>query len=126
MKFEFAKYTEITDLVFELQPHLKEEGFERFFICPDVWDNWYIRIVKGYDEEYEKDSDSYIMERNKIEKERKTDKLSLKTVKEIILEDDGSNWDYKQSYDINELIDMLDNGFGINHLKDGNNNQRNI
>lgn len=118
MEFEFAKYTEITDFAHEINPLYKNEGFVRFFICPDVWDYWFVRILKGYDEDYNEDEESYILERNKISKDRKTDKLSLSKVKKIIEEDDGSSWDFQQSYDIDELIDMLDDGFGINNLKD--------
>lgn len=32
MNFEFAKYTEITDFAFEINPNYKKEGFVRFFI----------------------------------------------------------------------------------------------
>lgn len=117
MEFEFAKYTEITDFAHEVNPSYKNEGFVRFFICPDVWDYWFVRILKGYDEDYNEDEDSYILERNKIGKDRKTDNLTLSKIKKIIEEDDGSSWDIQQSYDIDELIDMLDDGFGINNLK---------
>lgn len=36
--------------------------------------------------------------------------------KAIIEDDDGSNWGIEESHDINELIDMLDGGFGILNL----------
>ena len=45
--------------------------------------------------------------------DRKGQKLTLSKVKQIIEEDDGSNWDLQQGYDIEELVDMLDEGFGI-------------
>lgn len=125
MKFEFAKYTEITDFAFEVNPNYKNEGYVRFFICQDVWDFWFVRILKGYeyveDEGYIENEDNYILERNKISMDKKGQKLTLLKVREIILEDDGSNWDLQQSEDIDELIDMLADVFGINNLKEKEN-----
>lgn len=118
MEFKFAQYTEITDYVHKLKPESKDEGFVRFFICPDVWDYWFIRILEGYNEDYEQEEGSYIMERNKIEMDRKGENLSLSKLKRIVLEDDGSNWDFQQSFDIEELVDMLDEGFGILNRKE--------
>jgi hypothetical protein len=48
MNFEFAKYTEITDYAMKHNPDYKASGYERIFICPDVWDFWLVRILKGY------------------------------------------------------------------------------
>lgn len=122
MEFKFANYTEITDYAFKVNPNYKNEGFVRFFICPDVWDFWFVRILKGYendDEEgYIENPENYILERNKIEMDRKGQKLTLAKVKQIIEEDDGSNWDLQQGYDIEDLIDMLDDGFGILNRKE--------
>jgi|DEB19_MinimDraft_2_1074335.scaffolds.fasta_scaffold24575_2 hypothetical protein len=122
MNFEFAKYTEITDYAFKVNPSYKNDKYVRFFICQDVWDFWFVRILKGYenDEEegYVENPDNYILERNKIEMDRKGQKLTLSKVKQIIEEDDGSNWDLQQGYDIEELVDMLDEGFGIINRQD--------
>lgn len=115
--FEFAKYTEITDFAFKVNPNYKEEGYIRFFICPDVWDFWFVRILEGYNKDYEKEEGCYVLERNKIEMDRKGENLNLSKLKKLILEDDGSNWNLEESFDINELIDMIDGGFGINNLK---------
>jgi len=115
--FEFATYTEITDLAFSIEPKYKEEGYIRFFICPDTWDYWFVRILKDVNEDYEDEIGSYMLERNKITKDFKTEKLTLLKTKIIINEDDRSNWDNQQSYDLQDLIDMLDDGFGINNLK---------
>lgn len=121
MEFEFAKYTEITDYALKVNPNYKDEGFVRFFICQDVWDFWFVRILKGYeddeDEGYIENEDNYILERNKIEMDKKGQKLTLSKLKQIIQEDDGSNWDLQQGYDIEKLIDMLDDGFGILNRK---------
>jgi hypothetical protein len=113
MKFEFAKYTEITDYAFNINPEYKNNGYVRLFICPDVWDYWFVRILKDVNEEYEYEEGSFVLERNKIEMDRKGEKLSLTKLRRIIEEDDFSNWDIKQGFDLEELIDMLDDGFGI-------------
>ena len=118
MEFEFAKYTEITDYAFKVNPDYKNERFVRFFICPDVWDFWFVRILEGYNEDYEQEEGSFILERNKIEMDSKDEKLTLSKLKRIIEEDDGSNWDFQQGFDVEELIDMLDNGFGILNRKE--------
>lgn len=117
MEFEFAKYTEITDLVFKLKPEMKNEGYVRFFICPDVYDFWYVRILEGFNEDYEREEGSFILERDKISMDRKGEKLTLSKVKMIIQDDDGSNYDLEQGYDLEELIDWLDDGFGILNRK---------
>lgn len=119
MKFEFGKYTEITDLAFKVNPQYKNEGFVRFFICPDVWDTWFVRILEGYNEDYEREEGSYILERNNVPNDTKGQKLTISRVRKIIEEDSGENWDYEQNCDVNELIDMLDDGFGILNLKQG-------
>ena len=122
MNFEFAKYTEITDYAFKVNPSYKNDKYVRFFICQDVWDFWFVRILKGYENNeeqgYIENPENYILERNKIEMDRKGQKLTLSKVKQIIEEDDGSNWDLQQGYDIEELIDMLDEGFGIINRQD--------
>ena len=122
MNFEFAKYTEITDYAFKVNPSYKNDKYVRFFICQDVWDFWYVRILKGYENDdeqgYIENEDNYILERNKIEMDRKGQKLTLSKVKQIIEEDDGSNWDLQQGYNIEELVDMLDEGFGIINRQD--------
>lgn len=122
LTFEFAKYTEITDLAFEVNPEYKNSGYVRFFICPDVHDFWFVRILKGYrnddTEGYVNDEDNYILERNNISMDKKAEKLTISKVKQIIEGDDFSNYDLQQGYDIDELIDIIDNGFGILNRKD--------
>ena len=49
--------------------------------------------------------------------DRKCEKLTLSKLKQIIEKDDGSSWDLQQGYDIEELVDMLDEGFGIINRK---------
>lgn len=122
MEFKFAHYTEITDYAFKVNPSYKNGGYVRFFICPDVWDFWFVRILKGYeyDEEegYVENPNNYILERNKIEMDRKGQNLTLSKLKQLIEDDDCSNWDLQQGYDIEELIDMLDNDYEIINRKE--------
>lgn len=118
MEFQFAKYTEITDFVFQIKPEYKEQGYVRFFICPDVWDFWLVGILEGYNEDYIEEPGSFLLERTKVEMNCKSEKLTLSKVKRIIEEDDGGNWDLQQSYDIEELVDMIDDGFGIINRKE--------
>lgn len=124
MKFEFAKYTEITDFAFEVNPSYRNDKYVRFFICQDVWDFWFVRILKGYeyDEEqgYVENENNYILERNKIEMDKKGQQLTMRKVRQIIEDDDGSNWDLQQGEDIEELIDMLDDSFGIINRQSSN------
>lgn len=75
--FDFAKYTEVTDLA---------------FICQDVNDYWLVRILKGYNEDYEKDEDSSLMERDKIAKNHKSDRLTLSKTRAILKKDKFENW----------------------------------
>ena len=117
MTLEFGKYTEITDFAFKVNPNYKNEGFIRFFICPDVNTFWFVRILEGYNEDYETEDGSYILERNNIEKNDKSEKLTVSKVRKIIEEDSGDNWDITQSFDLDDLISDLDGGFGINDLK---------
>lgn len=70
---EFAKYYNVSDIVdvmikneeIDCYP-IGEEKFEGVYICMDTNDFWISRINKGYNEEYEKDENKYLVERNKI------------------------------------------------------------
>ena len=115
MKFEFAKYTEITDLAFK--HGIGYDSYVRFFICPDVNDTWFVRILEGFNEDYDKEDGMYILERNNIPNEYKGQNLTVKRVVDIIKNDSGENWDIESSDDLDYLIDMLDDGFGILNLK---------
>jgi hypothetical protein len=118
MEFEFAKYTEITELAFKVNPTYKKEGYIRFFICPDVWDFWFIRILKDVNKDYETEDGCFLMERNKIAMDKKGERLTTKKVKQIIEDDCGDGWDNEESHDLNNLIEMLDDGFGILNLEE--------
>ena len=117
MKFEFGKFTEITDLAFEVNPNYKQEGYIRFFICPHVNDFWFARVLKDTNEDYEKQEGVFLLERNNIWKQ-KSETLNINKVKRFIEEDDGSNWDIKEYRSIEMLIEDIDGGFGILNLKE--------
>jgi hypothetical protein len=114
MKFEFAKYTEITEL-YKKHGNLQEgDGYIRFFICLDTNDFWLIRVIEGVNEEYEREEGVYLLERNNIRKESKGQDLSLSKVIELIKADEFDNWDIKEYSDLDELIEDIDGGYGLN------------
>ena len=92
--------------------------YKRLFICPDVNNFWLVRILKGFDEDYEEDNDSYILERTGLYMEVKGQSLNCLLLKELLLEDDFINWDMYVSYDLKELLDRVDDGYGILNLKE--------
>lgn len=115
LKFEFGKYTEITDLAFKLNPSYKENGYVRFFICPDTNDFWFVRVLEGVNEDYEDEEGVYLIERNNIRKAR-GEKLTLQKTKDIILDDDGCNYDILECDSMDEVIENIADIFGINNL----------
>jgi hypothetical protein len=118
MEFEFAKYTEITEFVRKVRPELFKQGYIRFFICPDVLDFWLCRILKDTNEEYETEEGTFLLERDKIAMDKKGENLSVSKVRRIIENDELANWDCQESDDLEELIEMIDNGFGILNLQE--------
>ncbi len=99
-------YQEVTTQVFEADPSYKEEGYVRFFLCRDVKDAWFVRILKDVNGEYEPEPGKFLIERNLIYG-RNT------PLYKIIQEDDRSNWDYCECDSMKEVEDILDNGFGL-------------
>lgn len=115
MKFEFGKYTEITDLYKKHSEALSEgDGYIKFFICLDVNDIWLIRVIEDMNSDYEEEIGSYLLERNNIPKERKSDDLTLPKVIEIIKNDEFDNWDVEQYEDLDMLMEDVDGGYGLN------------
>jgi len=114
MEFEFAKYTEITELYKKHSLSLQDgDGYIRFFICPDVHTFWLARVIEGFNESYEKEEGSFLIERNNIEKKDRSEKLTKQKVVDIIEDDDFSNWDIYECQSMEEVIDILDDGNGI-------------
>lgn len=70
---EFAKYYDVSNIVNEMMEEkeiccypIGEEKFCGVYVCMDTNDFWIVRINKGYDEDYERNEDKYLVERNKI------------------------------------------------------------
>ena len=115
MKFEFAKYTDVTELYKKYNDDLHDgDGYIRFCMCLDVNDIWIARVLEGFNEEYEKEKGCYLLERDRVAKRYKTEGLSLNKAIELIKEDDFSSWDVKEYLDLEELIQDIDGGYGIN------------
>ena len=69
MKFEFAKYTYITELYKKHSSNLMEgDGYIKFFICLYTNDIWLARVIEGFNEHYEEEDGVYLLERNNIPK----------------------------------------------------------
>lgn len=116
MIFEFAKYTEITAQYLKLRPELKDSGYIRFFICPDVNDAHLVRVLKDTNENYETEEGVYLLEFENIPNKRKGEDINLIKLNKIITKDELENWDIKEYQDLSDLIEDLDSGFGINNL----------
>ena len=118
MKFEFAKYTEATELAFKVNPEYQSNGYERVFLCCDTKVFWIARILKGYGEDYEAVEGSYIVEREKVDKCSRSEKLSRSKAENLLANDEFENWDYEVYDCLKDAIESLDGGFGINDLSE--------
>ena len=114
MKFEFAKYTEVTTLAHSLDPDYKANGYTRIFLCPDVNDIWLARILPNHNIDYDPFDGIFILERNNIQKPFKGMELTKKIAEHILLTDDFSSWDFIECFSEEECIENLEDGFGIN------------
>lgn len=113
MRFEFAKATDITTFAKSEMPEMYGE-YEKIYITPDTNDYHILRILKGFDEDYEVNENKVIIEHQMIPK-TKTDKIhTLEKLRKILEEDDGGNYDYKVKNSVEECIEIVDGGFGIN------------
>lgn len=115
MKFEFAKYHDITTIAHKHSEEYK--GYKKIFLCVDVNDFWIARIQEGYNEDYEREEGKWMVERNKIGKDSKKQTIEglhqIKKVLDLDLEDGLSNWDYEVRDSEEEVVDLLDDGFGF-------------
>lgn len=118
MKFEFAKYSEITDYAFERSFMYKNDGYTRLFICPDVWDFQLIRVLPGFNKDYEPEEGKILVEHNMIPMDRKCQTLTIRKLNEIIDEDDFSNYDYFEFTNMEDVIDSIADIHGILNLKE--------
>ena len=121
MKFEFAKYTDVTKYAKELSKENGDMGeykiYEKILICPDTNDTWVARVQVGYNSDYNTVKDAVIIERNNIDGEgaKYTNINAVDFCKKILMADmeDGCNWDVTDCDSIEDAIERLDDGFGI-------------
>ncbi len=114
MKFEFAKATDITKFAQSRMPEMYQE-YEKIYITPDTNDYHILRILKGFDEDYEPNNDKVILEHQLIPKDKKEEGIhSLEKLLKILDQDDGGNYDYLVRDTFEECIKIVDGGFGIN------------
>ena len=116
MKLDFAKYHDITTVAKRFNAEYNQ--YERIFICVDVFDFWIVRILKGHrhdeDEGYVEDEDNYILERNKIAKNRRSDHIeNIIQLTKVLKQDEFDNWDCENCDSLEEAIEMLDDGLGM-------------
>lgn len=79
---EYAKYYDVSKLVDEMQEKeeiysypVGDDKFKGVYVCMDTEDFWISRILKGYNEKYEENENTYLVERNKISIYNVMDKL---------------------------------------------------
>ena len=114
MKFEFAKYTDVTKLAFELNPEYEKNSYVKVFLCEDTKVFWISRVLKGFNEEYEEDPDSYLVERERIDKWVRTEKLTKPKAVRILKSDNLENWDCYQYDSLEDAIESINGGYGLN------------
>jgi len=120
-----------------------KDYYKKLFICMDTNDFWISRVLEGYNREYDQEQGRWLIEREKIDKYAFIDFLSEKTGKEyevndryqreyiidrvpvdkvieylILMDDDKGleGWDSLECDSLEEVIEALDGGFGIEVL----------
>ena len=130
---KFAKYYDVSNLVADMQKAEEidcyptdDDKFEGVYVCMDTNNFWISRINKGYDEEYEKNDEKYLIERNKISIYDVMDKLhelyskKLPYFKETDLQFEMKNkcHDYLKKFktkDICKAVILLDDYDGLSN-----------
>jgi hypothetical protein len=92
LQFEFGKYTEVTDYLKENFPE-KYKSYSRLFVCPDVRDAQFIRVMPGVNKDYQKEENSFLVEYEKIPNRYKGEEMTLPRLREIGSEDELECWD---------------------------------
>lgn len=144
MTLKFVKAYNVTKLVGSKKEILfsyQDAGYERVYIAKDTNDMHIYRILKDYNEEYEKEEGAYLVEREKISNYDVAEKLiemgcctnkylnNKIIVDELInsckleevflatlLIDDNNgleNWDNCECCSMEEAIDVIDGGYGV-------------
>lgn len=112
--FELAQFVDVTEIAYEVNTGYEKASIEKVFVCNDVNDFWLARLMTGFGEGYEPEEGSYIVEIDKIEKESKTEKLTLERVKRLLEDDCFENWTYEVFNSRADAIEYIDGGYGIN------------
>jgi hypothetical protein len=150
-KMEFAKYYNATGILNKMLEEdnklfaYQKDYCQGLYICMDTHDFWVCRILDGYNEEFEQEEGSWLVERNKIDKydllefvkenykklrashvsDRNTRDWLIDTFKTkklieyVILYDDDKGlegWDNTKCDSLEECIKVIDGGFGIIEL----------
>ncbi len=120
MKFEFARYTDVTAYAKRLSSdecYNEYDVYDKILICPDTNDTWIAKIQTGYDSDFEKVEGAVIVERNNIEGfgAKWTDITSPNYAYAMLMADmeDGCNWDVNDYDSVRDALEDLDGGFGI-------------
>lgn len=144
MSLEFAKAYNVTNLVEQEKQKLlsyQDAGYVAIYIALDVHDMQVYRILEDYNEEYEKESGTYLVEREKISKYDVVDKLleinnrsedyvASRELRDIMLDsfsekdilictlliDDNNgleNWDNIECDSLEEAKNIIDGGYGL-------------
>lgn len=113
MKFEFAKATDITEFAKRKLDYMYNE-YEKIYITPDTNDYHILRVLKGVGNNYEPIEGSYILEHQMINKPKGVGISSTSHLLKILEEDDGGNYDYIVMNSLEDCIEEVDGGFGIN------------
>lgn len=108
---EFAKYYDASNVVEDMMNKKEiwvyptgDDKYESVYICMDVKDFWVCRILKGYNEEYERDEDKYLVERNKISIYDVMDKLHEQYGKEFPVFEEGE-WEHTMKNKVHDFLD---------------------
>lgn len=113
MEFKFAIYTEVTDFAHQVNPEYKNSGYTRLFICPDTLDFRLVRILPGFNEEYDEEEDSIVIEEKLVPKLMgRGQELTLNTLKGILTEDNFESHNFFVVYSMEQVREQLEGGFG--------------
>jgi len=112
-KFDFAVAINVTEYAKKHFAHYKY--YHSIYVCLDTWDYHILRILEGYNADYEKEEGSILVEHEKIEKPYKAAGLDMKILHDVLDQDSGlESWSVEQVFDIADAVDMIDGGFGVN------------
>lgn len=114
MKFEFAKYTDVTELAFKVNVEYRNNPYVKVYICEDTRVFWISRILKGFNEEYEVCPDMYLVERERIDKDVRSETLYAGKARRILESDELEGWDGHAYHSLEEAIESIDGGYGLN------------